>query len=210
VPADRRSLHGPARRRKRGHRRHGIGADLRQIIQWMVGREISDIYPRTPHHSGRAGAGIARPGRTTQTAVGSLTLARGRNPRHRRPGRRGAHGNACARVLDWTDPGGAVLVRSKEATHRTPAQRLASGMGLLSENRKEEGLMLNRSLADNLTLTRYAPLSRCGFIQRRRQRQAAQDWMDRLEVRAQDPFSDCRGIVRRQPAKDRAGPLAAS
>jgi len=46
--------------------------------------------------------------------------------------------------------------------------------------------MLNRSLADNLTLTRYAPLSRCGFIQNRRQRQAAQHWMDRLEVRAQD------------------------
>jgi ABC-type Mn2+/Zn2+ transport system ATPase subunit len=82
---------------------------------------------------------------------------------------------------------GVVLVRSKEATHRTPGQRLAGGMGLLSENRKEEGLMLNRSLADNLTLTRYAPLSRCGFIQRRRQRQTAQEWMDRLEVRAQDP-----------------------
>ena len=47
--------------------------------------------------------------------------------------------------------------------------------------------MLNRSLADNLTLTRYGPLSRCGFIQNRRQQHAAQEWMDRLEVRAQNP-----------------------
>ena len=47
--------------------------------------------------------------------------------------------------------------------------------------------MLNRSVADNLTLTRYAPLARCGFIQRRQQRQTAQQWMNRLEVRAQDP-----------------------
>jgi ribose transport system ATP-binding protein len=57
----------------------------------------------------------------------------------------------------------------------------------LSENRKEEGLMLNRSLADNLTLTRYAPLSRCGLIQPRRQFRAAQELMTRLEVRAQSP-----------------------
>ena len=47
--------------------------------------------------------------------------------------------------------------------------------------------MLNRSLADNLGGTRYAPISRCGFIQRRRQRQAAREWMDRLQVRALDP-----------------------
>ena len=47
--------------------------------------------------------------------------------------------------------------------------------------------MLNRSLADNLTLTRTGQFSRCGFIQNRRQRQATQVWMDRLEVRARDP-----------------------
>jgi ribose transport system ATP-binding protein len=82
---------------------------------------------------------------------------------------------------------GTVLVQSKEQTHRTPAQRLANGIGLLSENRKEEGLMLNRSLADNLTITRYEPVSRMGFINRRAQQQAAGEWMQRLDVRARNP-----------------------
>ena len=82
---------------------------------------------------------------------------------------------------------GAVLVRSQEETRRTPAQRLAGGIGLLSEDRKAEGLMLNRSLADNLTLTRFGPFSRCGFIKSRRQRQATQEWMDRLKVSARGP-----------------------
>ena len=81
--------------------------------------------------------------------------------------------------------GGAVFVRSVEATHQTPAQRLASGIGLLSEDRKVEGLMLNRSLADNLTITRYEPVTRFGFIQGGRQRQVTQEWIKRLEVRAQ-------------------------
>src|SRR5690349_21338390 len=47
--------------------------------------------------------------------------------------------------------------------------------------------MLNRSLADNLTITRYEPLSQMGFISGRSQRQAAAEWMQRLDVRAQSP-----------------------
>ncbi len=185
-------------------------ANLPQIIQWMVGREISEIYPRTPHDLGkpvlewRALAGRAKP------LAASLTLREGEILGI--AGLVGAGRTESLRACFGLDRirSGAVLVRSKEATRRSPAQRLAGGMGLLSENRKEEGLMLNRSLADNLTLTRYGPLSRCGFIQRRRQQRAAQEWMDRLEVRAPESQSDRGRIVWRQPAKDRLGPVAAS
>jgi ribose transport system ATP-binding protein len=58
---------------------------------------------------------------------------------------------------------------------------------LLSENRKEEGLLLNRTLADNLTITRYGPISRLGLVSNRRQRQVAREWMEQLDVRAQGP-----------------------
>lgn len=47
--------------------------------------------------------------------------------------------------------------------------------------------MLNRSLADNLTTTRYAPVSQFGLIRRRRQLACTRDWMERLEVKAQSP-----------------------
>jgi ribose transport system ATP-binding protein len=162
-------------------------ANLPQIIRWMVGREMSDIYPRVPHQLGepvlewRALAGRAKPRSATLSLRAGEILGIS--------GLVGTGRTESLRACFGLDPiqSGTILVRSKESTHRTPTQRLADGMGLLSENRKEEGLMLNRSIADNLTLTRYGPLSRCGFIQNRRQRQATQDWMERLEVRAQDP-----------------------
>ena len=47
--------------------------------------------------------------------------------------------------------------------------------------------MLNRSLADNLTITRYEPVSQMGFINGRSQRRVTGEWMQRLEVRAQSP-----------------------
>jgi ribose transport system ATP-binding protein len=162
-------------------------ANLPQIIRLMVGREISEIYPRTPHGLGESVLELrALVGRPKPQAA-SLTLRAGEILGM--AGLVGAGRTETLRTCFGLDrvQGGVVLVRSKEATRRSPSQRLKSGIGLLSENRKAEGLMLNRSLADNLTLTRYAPLSRFGFIQRRRQWQTAQDWMDRLEVRAQDP-----------------------
>jgi ribose transport system ATP-binding protein len=79
-----------------------------------------------------------------------------------------------------------VVFQSPSRAH-TPTSRLAEGIGLLSENRKEEGLMLNRSLADNLALTRYRPFSRFGFILGGKQYQAAQQWIRRLDVRTRGP-----------------------
>lgn len=48
--------------------------------------------------------------------------------------------------------------------------------------------MLNRSLAENLTLTRLGPLAPLGYLQRGRQREATASWMRRLDVRARAPW----------------------
>ena len=52
----------------------------------------------------------------------------------------------------------------------TPRDRWAQGVGFLSEDRKEEGLMLTQSLADNITLSRLTPYSRWGWLNLRRRR----------------------------------------
>src|SRR5206468_8671770 len=49
----------------------------------------------------------------------------------------------------------------------------------------EEGLMLNRSIADNLTLSRLGPCSIAGIVQGGRQQDLTRSWMKRLDVRAQ-------------------------
>ena len=75
-----------------------------------------------------------------------------------------------------------------EQFHPTPPRALARGLGLLSENRKEEGLMLNLSLAENLTLPRLKPFTRAAILDRADQRRTTATWIDRLRVRARDPL----------------------
>jgi ribose transport system ATP-binding protein len=70
---------------------------------------------------------------------------------------------------------------------RTPAARIARGVGLLSEDRKTEGLATALSIAENLTLSRTEPLGPPGIVLPRRRRAAAQKWMRDLSIRARDP-----------------------
>jgi ribose transport system ATP-binding protein len=58
---------------------------------------------------------------------------------------------------------------------------------LLSENRKEEGLMLGRTIAENLLLTCYDRVSCCGIINPRGERALAGDAMRTVEVKAAGP-----------------------
>ncbi len=78
----------------------------------------------------------------------------------------------------------------------TASRALAAGVGLLSEDRKNEGLALDLSVADNLTLSKLWPFRRYGLISPRLQRRAAEEWARRLGVRCRDvdqPVSELSG-----------------
>jgi ABC-type sugar transport system ATPase subunit len=162
-------------------------ANLRDIVHLMVGREIQEIYPRVPHTVGepvlevRHLAGAVKPR--------SATLALRKGEILGVAGLIGAGRTETVRACFGLDrlKAGEVLVFGAEKTFASPTERLREGIGLLSENRKEEGLMLNLSIADNLTLTRLRPVAVCGLVRSRRQERASSEWMTRLDVRARGP-----------------------
>ncbi|MBL9128478.1 MAG: sugar ABC transporter ATP-binding protein, partial [Verrucomicrobiales bacterium] len=133
------------------------GADLKEIIRMMVGREVKDIYPRRPHAIGESVlavdglAGRHKPAsvRFDLRAGEILGVA----------GLVGAGRTETLRAIFGLDEmrAGTVRVFGGPSPKARPCERLAEGVGLLSEDRKAEGLLLGRSLADNLTLTRLGP-----------------------------------------------------
>ncbi len=161
--------------------------NLSEIIRLMVGRDIQDIFPRTPHSIGKPVFEVDELAGERKPRSVSFALREGEILGI--AGLIGAGRTETLRVSFGLDDieRGSVFVLGQERTRATPAARLSQGIGLLSENRKEEGLMLNRNVADNLMATRYRTVSRLGLINTRRQLQTARDWMRRLDVRAQSP-----------------------
>jgi ribose transport system ATP-binding protein len=157
------------------------------LIRHMVGREMAEIYPRIPHHIGepllelRQVAGAGKPRDAT------LVLRRGEILGLF--GLVGSGRSETLRALFGLDPitAGTVLIEGQLRTRGGPRQRLASGIGLVSEDRKSEGLLLNLPIADNLTLTRLGPFTRAGLIDQDRQEAAAAGLMEQLRVKAAGP-----------------------
>jgi ribose transport system ATP-binding protein len=67
--------------------------------------------------------------------------------------------------------------------------RLHGTIGYLSEDRKGEGLALQLSIADNVTMSRFSSCARAGWIDLRRQSAQAEEVMQTLRVKAAGPRS---------------------
>jgi len=61
------------------------------------------------------------------------------------------------------------------------------GAGFLSEDRKEEGLALSLSVADNLTLSKLRGFGPLGLVLPSRQDKATRLWLERLDIRCLGP-----------------------
>ena len=59
---------------------------------------------------------------------------------------------------------GKVLVEEKEISLKSPAEVISSGIYMIPENRKEQGLFLNSSSADNMLISTLKSRSRLSFM----------------------------------------------
>jgi len=80
---------------------------------------------------------------------------------------------------------GTVAVNHKNLPggRSTPAMRLIEGLGYLSEDRKGDGLTLNLSVADNVTVTRFSSCSRWGWLDLAKQRKQTERLIGALKIK---------------------------
>jgi ribose transport system ATP-binding protein len=163
---------------------------MEHLIELMVGRSLTEQFPRVPHTRGSPILELTDLEGDRLPRGVSLTLYRGEILGI--AGIVGAGRTELLRTVFGLDPvcRGQIKVLALGGMARSgagPRQRIAQGLGLLSEDRKGEGLALIQSIADNLTYTRLSPYSRWGFLHPGRRRQAVRDWLARLRVRCAGP-----------------------
>ncbi len=90
---------------------------------------------------------------------------------------------ACAIFgIDRYDEGG-VTVDGKPLRRASPTAAMAAGIGLVPEDRRQQGLVMEMSIGRNITLASLMRLRRAGFIRAAAERRFARDWAARLQVR---------------------------
>jgi ribose transport system ATP-binding protein len=157
----------------------------------MVGRDVGNLYPHSPRHRGDALLEVDSLG------YGSATFTLHRGEIFGIAGLLGSGRTRLLRSIFGLEPVRRGRVKVGAWTGRPdPRAQLAHGVGMLSEDRKGEGLAASMSIADNLTLSRLDGLGPGMLVLPRRQRSAAATWMERLGIRAQSslqPVSELSG-----------------
>ncbi|MDZ7288623.1 MAG: sugar ABC transporter ATP-binding protein [candidate division KSB1 bacterium] len=154
----------------------------KEIISLMVGREVTDLYPRSPRTPGEAVLAISDLAGISKPTSASLVLHRGEVLGI--AGLVGAGRTEFLRAVFGLDP-----VRRGEIKlgvyvgPSSPSRRWRQGMGMVSEDRKAEGLALSLSVADNVTLSRLTGFGPAGLVMPKRQQLAANNWIERLQIK---------------------------
>jgi ribose transport system ATP-binding protein len=157
-----------------------------EIVTLMVGRTVDELFPRVPHAPGEALLEVDSLSGYRSPRDVRLTVRRGEILGV--SGLVGAGRTELLRCLTALDPVRGGSIRIAGSTSRAaPRARLQAGLGLVSEDRKREGLAQSQSIEENLTLSRLGRYARFGWLNLRRRRDAARGWMDRLQVKAQSP-----------------------
>jgi len=90
--------------------------------------------------------------------------------------------------------GGLIRVGGKLRRIRSPRDAVRAGMGLVSEDRKIEGIVPALSVHDNILLAALPLFTRLGILQRGKQRRAVAEMIRRLDIRTPSPNTPVRNL----------------
>jgi len=157
-----------------------------EIVALMVGRQVEELYPRSARQAGEVILEIEDLVGAEKPRSASLELHRGEVLGI--AGLVGAGRTELLRSMFGLEPVKRGRIRLGVYTGpASPVRRWMQGAGFLSEDRKEEGLAVSMSVADNVTLSKLKGFGPLGLVLPSRQDKATRRWLERLDIRCLGP-----------------------
>ena len=160
--------------------------DVDRIIALMVGREVENLYPRSARTPGAIILEVTDLRGIDRPVSATLTLRRGEILGI--AGLVGAGRTELMRALFGLDAvvSGQVRIGTCHGP-ASPTKRWSQKVGMVSEDRKTEGLAVGLSVADNTTLANLQGLGPWRLVLPSRQRKATLPWIEKIPIRCQSP-----------------------
>ena len=154
-----------------------------QMIELMVGRELKDEFPARAVTLGAPRLEVS--GLRRGRAVRDVSFAVRRGEILALTGLVGAGRTETARLIFAADPreAGEIRLDGNVLALRSPQDAIAAGIGLLTEDRKLQGLVLRHSVRENFGLPNLTWLSRRGFVQLGQERTHFARYVDQLRIK---------------------------
>ncbi len=171
------------------------GLQRSSLINLMIGRELSSIFP---DRLGEPGSIALELRHLSSRAAGvhdvSLTVRGGEILGL--AGLVGSGRTELARTVFGLTPAdsGELFVHGRAVRIGSPARAIAEGIGYLPEDRRRHGVVPEMPVADNVTLASLRNVARGGLIDRPRERQQAQQYVDRLQIKTPSVATEVQSL----------------
>jgi rhamnose transport system ATP-binding protein len=154
-----------------------------EVIRKMVGRSLESLYPKEEVEPGKVvlqvrdlrRAGVFKEISFEVRAGEIVGLA----------GLVGAGRSEVARAIFGIDPldSGEVSIGEATLNNHTPQMAMAAGIGLVPEDRQQQGLVMEMTVMRNTTLTVLSQVQRFGMVSENKEREISAKWTERMRLK---------------------------
>lgn len=154
-----------------------------EMIAKMVGRDMESEYPKLPDSVGDVFLEVKN---INTKKLHNISFKLNKGEILGLVGLVGAGRTEIIRALYGADKvkGKEIVINGKNVSIKTPKDAKLYGMGLVPEDRKQEGLILKFSIENNITMAILDRLGKFGFISNKREKEIANRQMELLRIKA--------------------------
>ena len=157
--------------------------DESQVIRAMVGRDVSELFPKIKADIGDvvlSVKGLARDGQfediSFEVRSGEIVALAGLV---------GSGRSEVARAIFGVDTydAGEVLLNGKKLKASSPSNAMEHGIALVPEDRRQQGLFMPTSIAKNAAITMLSRIRKGIFLSAQSERAVAEQWTKVLQTK---------------------------
>ncbi|SMF90908.1 ribose ABC transporter ATP-binding protein [Paenibacillus uliginis N3/975] len=165
-----------------------------EVVKKMVGRELTERYPARHPNIGDVVLEVKNISGKDRFKDVSFSVHAGEIVGI--SGLMGAGRTEMMRAIFGLDPldSGEVWVRGKKVAIKKPDDAVKHGIGFITEDRKDEGLVLDFSVRENMALTNLFSFSSKGFISGKKEQEFVDTLTKRLQIKMHTSETAARNL----------------
>lgn len=158
------------------------------LIESMIGRPLDRVFPEKVLPPADSGIVLSVRGLTTRELLRDISFDVAEGEIVALAGLMGSGRSEVAHAIFGADriESGQVSIDGRQVVVKSPRSAIARDIALLPESRRDQGLLLGRSITENMTLAHIGDVSWMGAIRSREERTRVDALMRELDIRASD------------------------
>lgn len=160
-----------------------------EVVSLMVGKSIDKLYPTRNYKKEEA---VLRVENIKGDGVFDVSFELGKGEILGIAGLLGSGTSELSKLIYGANivKTGRIFIEEKEVKIKNPNIALKEGIGFVSEDRKREGLVLIRSIRENMSLSSLKKVSKYLHINKIKEKKLQEEMLEKLKIKSRDLYQE--------------------